>query len=565
MARRAATPWRVIPRPLLETILNNHAHHPVVPQALLLHGPRGVGKTSLLRHRLLDDWNKGPHVAGYVDFSCGGGPAPWNASPPRDLRKLRDALEGEIESMAARGVRLGAIGARGVLSVLNRRLGILSSLRRLTNTDPSSQSSSITTLWNKAVIARMRMVEIEGLEGGYSKEEVSYMREAAAALRVAKEVVGLHQEWRKEAVRELNRRGGFSRSLAHSATDWPCLLLEILSGAAETEFFQPKLVINNIDILRKAVLTDDSSVSAAMYHDSFLWRVIALGVNERCLPVFLVTSDSYYSYQVFVDFGFPDILISRETYGWTHQEAKLHMVPDFFSEPEWKVIDEVLGPSPRHLSELYALKQNNHYQEVMQDSSSFEDVVDAYLAYLQVTVVNPAMESALGILQKFAYDVHDGKVPENRLPFGSPWRHPPCSSDPASSLKWAKLQLMDFVQSFVNAEFGVNYLADYSLEFLEDPSVVAMLEVGLLYKQRDPSFIRPITKGIQRCLARWLVNERMQMNIGDYAAFLLQRIIRDFPNPSHHSFLKGQITSAQSSVFECRRMPLAWCVYSTVA
>lgn len=56
---------------------------------------------------------------------------------------------------------------------------------------------------------------------------------------------------------------------------------------------QPKLVINNIDILRKAFLTDDSSVSAAMYHDSFLWRVIALGVNERCLPVFLVTSDRY--------------------------------------------------------------------------------------------------------------------------------------------------------------------------------------------------------------------------------------------------------------------------------
>ncbi|XP_039126132.1 uncharacterized protein LOC120262134 isoform X2 [Dioscorea cayenensis subsp. rotundata] len=526
MARSAAKPWRIIPRPLLETILNNHAYHPVVPQPLLLHGPRGVGKTSLIRHRLLNDWNKGPHVAGYVDFSGGGGAIPWAASQPRDLRELRDALEGEIESMVDRGVRLGAIGARGVLSVLNRRLGILSALRRLTNTDPSSKSSSITSLWNKAVIARMRLVDIEELEGGHSKEEVAYMKEAAAALRVAKEVVELHQEWRKEAVRELNRKGGFSRSLAHSVTDWPCLLLEILSGAAESDLFQPKLVINNIDILRKAFLTDDSSVSAAMYHDSFLWRVIALGVNERCLPVFLVTSDSYYSYQVFIDFGFPDIFLSRETYGWTRQEAKLHMVPDFFSESEWKVIDEVLGPSPRHLSELYSLKQNAHDQGIMQDSSSFEDVVDAYLAYLQVSVVNPAMESALVMLQKFVCDVHDGKIPENRLPFGSPWRHPPRSSDPAVCMEWAKLQLMDFVQSFVNAEFGVNYLADFSLEILEDPSAVAMLEVGLLYKQRDPSFFRPITRGVQRCLARWLVHERMQMNLGDYTAFLWQRIVR---------------------------------------
>lgn len=187
---------------------------------------------------LLNDWNKGPHVAGYVDFSGGGGAIPWAASQPRDLRELRDALEGEIESMVDRGVRLGAIGARGVLSVLNRRLGILSALRRLTNTDPSSKSSSITSLWNKAVIARMRLVVIEELEGGHSKEEVAYMKEAAAALRVAKEVVELHQEWRKEAVRELNRKGGFSRSLAHSVTDWPCLLLEILSGAAESDLFQ---------------------------------------------------------------------------------------------------------------------------------------------------------------------------------------------------------------------------------------------------------------------------------------------------------------------------------------
>lgn len=66
---------------------------------------------------------------------------------------------------------------------------------------------------------------------------------------------------------------------------------------------QPKLVINNIDVLRNATLNDDSSVSASMYHDSLIWRIIALGANERCLPVILVTSDRLapflFSYDIF--------------------------------------------------------------------------------------------------------------------------------------------------------------------------------------------------------------------------------------------------------------------------
>ena len=48
---------------------------------------------------------------------------------------------------------------------------------------------------------------------------------------------------------------------------------------------QPKLVINNIEVLKIAALVDDSSVSGSMYHDSLIWRIIALGANEMCLPV----------------------------------------------------------------------------------------------------------------------------------------------------------------------------------------------------------------------------------------------------------------------------------------
>lgn len=51
------------------------------------------------------------------------------------------------------------------------------------------------------------------------------------------------------------------------------------------------MVINNIEILRHAILTDDSTVCGSMYHDSLIWRIIALGANEQSLPVVLVTSD----------------------------------------------------------------------------------------------------------------------------------------------------------------------------------------------------------------------------------------------------------------------------------
>lgn len=301
----------------------------------------------------------------------------------------------------------------------------------------------------------------------------------------------------------------------------------IITGSEDWVFFQPKLIINNIDVFRHAILTDDSTVCASMYHDSLLWRIIALGVNERCLPVVLVTSDSYYSYQAYLDFGFPDIFISRETFGWTPQEAKLHMITDYFSQSELAVIADVLGPNPRHLFELYALKQSNYYQKVMEDSgSTFEDIIDAYLSYLQITVVNPAMDKALKLLEKFAVDARSGRIPEDRLRFGAPWRHPPRIDNPTLCSEWTKLQLIDFVQSLVNAEFGFNYLADCSLEILDDPSAVALVEVGLLYAQRDPSFIRPISLGIQRCLVRWLVQERMQMSFQQSFWYLWHRIIR---------------------------------------
>lgn len=71
-------------------------------------------------------------------------------------------------------------------------------------------------------------------------------------------------------------------------------------------------------------------------------------------------------------------------------------------------------------------------------------------------MVNPAMDKALLLLQKFAVDAQRGRILKDRLRFGSPWRHPPRKIDPVLLTEWAKLQLMDFVQSLVNTDFGVS-------------------------------------------------------------------------------------------------------------
>ncbi|CAL5342363.1 unnamed protein product [Camellia sinensis] len=458
--------------------------------------------------------------------------------------------------MAQKAVQLGTISSHQIFTTLNKWHGLNTALRRVLQSNALSRSTSKTAvsekasslvLWSRALFAlsaRSNVKEIDGVLGlsdkgkSVSVEEASYFREAIVALKLAKEVIRIQQGWRANAVKDLNRVGGFSRSLANSATDWPCLLLELLSSAAETDYFhfvvdgcfvynieQPKLVINNIEVLKHAVLTDDSTVSGSLYHDCLIWRIIALGANERCLPIILVTSDGYYSYRAFMDFGFPDIFISRETFGWTPQEAKMHMVADYYSQSEWNVVVEVLGPSPRHLFELYALKQSNFYQKVMDDkASTFEDIVDAYLAFLQVTVVNPAMDKALSLLQRFANDARNGKISKDRLRFGAPWRHPPRTDNPALCLEWAKLQLMDFIQSLVNAEFGVNYLADCSLEILDDPSAIALLEMLVYFM---PNVIRPSFAPFLRVFKDvLLVKERMQMRFPNSLQYLWQRIIR---------------------------------------
>lgn len=154
--------------------------------------------------------------------------------------------------MAHKGVQLGTISSQQVFSTLNKWHNLNTALRRVIQGNQTSKNAvsdkvSGSVLWDQAVFAlsaRCNAAEIDGILGlsnkrkNLSLEEASYYREAIVALKLAKEVIEVPQSWRANAIAHLNRTGGFSRSLANSCTDWPCLLLELLSQAAEIDHFQ---------------------------------------------------------------------------------------------------------------------------------------------------------------------------------------------------------------------------------------------------------------------------------------------------------------------------------------
>jgi len=216
---------------------------------------------------LLKDWNKGPHITGYVDFAQSikdhhpqhnnSYPwASWSTCDPPTLSNCKTQLETCLESMTQKGIQLGAITSSQIFSTLNKWHRLDTVLRRIllqnnSNIALKSRNAiskvSSSVLWDRAVFAlsarsnAKEIDEILGLEEkgkSLSVEEASYFREAFVALRLAKEVITMQQGWRACAIAHLNRTGGFSRSLANSCTDWPCLLLELLSKAAEIDYFQ---------------------------------------------------------------------------------------------------------------------------------------------------------------------------------------------------------------------------------------------------------------------------------------------------------------------------------------
>lgn len=148
--------------------------------------------------------------------------------------------------MVHTGVRLGCISSQDVFSTLNKWHGLSGALCRILALDDRKKDANAPTsvLWSRALFALAASSKVEdinglkGVIGTSSLEEESYFKEALLSLQLAKEVIGIHQKWRANAVAHLNRTGGYLRSLANSCTDWPCLLLELLSAAAEIDYFQ---------------------------------------------------------------------------------------------------------------------------------------------------------------------------------------------------------------------------------------------------------------------------------------------------------------------------------------
>ena len=150
------------------------------------------------------------------------------------------------------GVRAGNISARDVFSTLNKWRGLNTALRRVIGKEINDDKVPISALWSRALLAFSSKVddrEIDAYLGdslvsnkSNTVEELSYVKEAALSMKLAKEVIEIQRLWRINAVRHLNCTGRYSRSLANSATDWPCILVELLSKAAEIDHFQVRML-----------------------------------------------------------------------------------------------------------------------------------------------------------------------------------------------------------------------------------------------------------------------------------------------------------------------------------
>ncbi|KAL2652515.1 hypothetical protein R1flu_020643 [Riccia fluitans] len=571
LADEAATaPWPVVRRPILETLLKNYARHLTVVQPLILHGPRGVGKRTLVEE-LMKEWNKSPHVAAFVNLSPSEKQLTWfedneissraiesgdEGAKGRDIGTIRCKFEEGLEFLAGKAVEKGCLKSDDVLDVLLEHYAIDGALNKFLRTEGHKSSLMKSTtgsgnthdMWKAAVqeVRKQFVSEFGGDDVLYNPSSTQtadgrsglYMQEkprsqtlvredAILSLAIAQELFKIQESWRTSSQQKHPRRGIIAKVRADAATSYSIFLLRLISGSVQEGKFQPKLIINNLDLMRKATPENpEDSLHGALYHDSLLMQVSKLGYNYGCIPIVLVSSDSYYSLQLFEDHGDDNAFISHEVLGWTPKEAAVHLVPAVFEEPEWKVISSVLGSNVRHLRELHSIWNHPSFLEILEENSgnAVDDCIDFYLGYLQVTAVDPAMEAAVKCLEIFAADVAVGKSSRSCLKHGYPWRHPPRKPD--IQRRWARLQLVDYIQALADTDFAVNYREEKAQEFLDDPCTDALLQVGLFYKQREPPYLRPISRGFARCLARWYVRERIKFSTTEEMAYRWHRLIR---------------------------------------
>nr|XP_024361784.1 uncharacterized protein LOC112275554 isoform X2 [Physcomitrium patens] len=569
--------------------LRRYAQNAVVPQPFILHGPRGVGKRTLVEG-LLEEWSRDPHSTAYVDLYAqfGGGSEgkcipPWTLIPSSttagptsqggsDLHWVRRKLEQGLESLAIRAVQVGCLKNKNVFDALTDRHTVDGALYEFlsdrtlgTGSSALSSSGELKHLWQHALVYMRRALGVDShpIQGGEitcinevlhavlensvadslditatlsngnnrkkgknsANVQIDAKEKALLSLALAKHLLQIQENWRLAAGADRQKKGLLSKGLVDAVVSWPSLLLELVSSATQEGLFQPKLVINGIELLRNAS-SDMGCTDGSSYHDALLLQLVNNSLTQGSFPVILVSSDSYYSWQLGDDFGSTDAFISSEIFGWTPKEAALHLVPGVYTTDEWKVVVAVLGSNPRHSVELLQLRYSKAFSERMKnDDLDIEDCIDLYLAYLQVTAVDPAMDAALALLEQFASKAMKGDIDGNLLQHGAPWRDFPRNDDKQQRQRWARIQMVDFVQAFTSTEFGVNYLGG-DMELLDDPAARALIQVGLLYQQRAPPFVRPTSRGILRCLTRWFVKEKLYLESSDNLRFKWHRLVR---------------------------------------
>ncbi|KAM7272950.1 hypothetical protein ACFE04_028776 [Oxalis oulophora] len=139
---------------------------------------------------LFDDWNKNPHLAGYVDFAESikdhhpkhGSSFPWytwsNCEQQRpSLSELTSQLETCLEAMARKALNLGIISSHQIFTTMNKWHSLNTSLRRILQKNHTSAAAgrgndkmivpdriSAAALWDRAVFALSAEIDDEMLE-----------------------------------------------------------------------------------------------------------------------------------------------------------------------------------------------------------------------------------------------------------------------------------------------------------------------------------------------------------------------------------------------------------------
>eukprot|EP00850_Spirogloea_muscicola_P010100 SM000058S18530 [mRNA] locus=s58:455198:458726:+ [translate_table: standard] len=371
-------------------------------------------------------------------------------------------------------------------------------------------------------------------------------RDSLRALALARRTLAVHEGWR-------SRAGAAVAPAASAATAWMALLLRLLALATQEGRFQPKVVLDGVDALRRApaATAAHAVLDGHAFHDSLVEAAVELCRQGACPTLILVASDSYCSAQFDADFGPGDHVEAleqlhvlggelRQLLNWTPDEAAIHFVPARFSPAQWQVVTAVLGTTPRHLVELHAVMDHHppgssspsgdlmSYRGGGDEVSQIDSYLDAYLNFLQVSAVEPALEEALQHLANFGRQAGCGELGPADLKQGTAWRHPPWrpASIDSALQRWARQQLTDFLESLAGAEFGMRWEGGGADELLEDPAAQALLRVGLLYQQRSPPYIRPTSRAFMRCLVRWLVAEKLQWSWQTRLAYWYHRLMR---------------------------------------